>query len=206
MYLAEKESGVHSTYYFRNCTLDTELINMMLNDGFEVGFHYETLANYVMSRNIAVLKDDDIEVARSLLKDEIKDFEKRINHKIVSAASHGHPANGLIGYSNNYLLEGQNNEDYGILFEAYDSDMYREYVKIHIMDAPVWMNYGFAYMDNPIDAINDGAEVIILLAHPNHWYGNKLRQAKDLTRLFLGTGKKYEVRKFKRIAINAKKC
>ena len=47
MYEIEKAHGVKATYFFRDRTIDKVIIKELINDGFDVGYHYETIANMV---------------------------------------------------------------------------------------------------------------------------------------------------------------
>lgn len=204
MLLVEKELGVKSTYYFRTCTIDKKLIDNMFELGFEVGFHYETLAAYAADKGIECFEEVDLNEAREQLKKEILEFQLAIGHKILSIASHGHALNTKMGYSNNYILENDDYVNYGIMFEAYDRDMYKKKIDCHIMDGHICFNYGFAYENNPIEAINENKKNIIFLAHPNFWYGDRMRQAKDFIYYIMGKGDKYKIRSFKRLAKGSK--
>ena len=170
MYLLEKRLGVHSTYYFRNSTIDLDLMNQMIDSGFEVGFHYETLSDYATDKNLDNITKEDIERCRAVLKAEIQNFNSKIKKPISSIAGHGSPKNIEIGESNNVIIESQNYEEFGIEFEAYDKELYANYVKTHIMDANIRRNYGFSYSETPMDAIDRKEKNIVFLAHPNHWY------------------------------------
>ena len=90
MYNLEKKYHVHSTYYFRKSTVDINLMNDMIDAGFEVGFHYETLSDYAIENNLNHVTEKDIEICRIRLKQEIEEFNKLIKKPIYSVASHGH--------------------------------------------------------------------------------------------------------------------
>lgn len=199
MYEGEKECGVVSTYYFRHSTIDLPLMQEMQENGFEVGLHYETLAEYAEEKELNFVNDEDIRICRERLKKEIEGFNKLLLKPMKSICSHGAAANARIGCSNNVLIEGECYEDYGILFEAYDRVMYEQYVDEHIMDNTMGTNYGFSYAANPIDAIESGKQNIIFLAHPNHWHQDLFRSIKDIAKLLLGRCTYTSDRTFKRI-------
>lgn len=201
MFLKEKALGVTSTYYFRFSTIDVELIKKMEDAGFEVGFHFETLANYANEFGIERIDEISIEKVQEKLKMEIDKFEKTTNITIKSLASHGHPLNRKLGYSNNYILENESYSKYNILFEAYDKELYNKYIDSHIMDNNICFNSGFSYNENPIEEIDNKKARIVFLSHPNYWYGNNVRKVKDLVYFFSGRGKKYQPTTFKRIAL-----
>lgn len=197
MFEHEKKIGVKSTYYFRKTTLDIDLIKEMEAAGFEVGFHFETIADYVIENNLEKLGEEDLQKCKERLKAEIEE-QKKI-YKLRSICSHGAPENVKIGVSNNVLTEGEDYSYYGILFEAYDKDMYRN-VDVHIMDDNIRHGSGFAYASNPIDAINSDAKKIVFLSHPNHWYETFKDKLHNLICIVLGKYYNESKREFKRIA------
>lgn len=198
MFEIEKNNNVKSTYYFRWNTIDLDLIKQLDKNGFEVGLHYETLALYCEKNNITKVDDNVLEKCRQLLKDEIKEFEHKTNVKVQTIASHGHPKNLEIGLSNNVLLEEEKYSDYHIISESYDKSVYKN-VNTHIMDTNILYNYGFAYKQNPIESILKGDNIIIFLAHPDHWKYDFKTRIKMVIKLFIGKYNTSTNREFKRI-------
>lgn len=201
MFNLEKKFHVHSTYYFRKSTVDINLMNDMIDAGFEVGFHYEKLSDYAIENKLNRVTEKDIEVCRERLKQDISEFNKLIKKPIRSVASHGSKKNGEIGKSNNVLLIDQKYKDFDILFESYDEEMYSKYVDTHIMDGSLRINSGFSYKQNPIDAISaqGGNRNIIFLSHPNHWYKTFPQWIWNIIALLLGKYTDGTVREFRRI-------
>lgn len=199
MFTVERNLGVHSTYYFRDSTIDVSLMNEMIEAQFEVGFHYETLSNYAKEHSLNKLSIKDIEICRSKLKKEIQNINELLNSPITSVASHGDKKNREIMLSNNVLLEGQDYNDYGILFEAYDENLYNNYVDVHIMDNNIRRNFGFSYSVNPIEAISDNYTNIVFLSHPNHWYNSWKRIIYDMAAFLVGRYDSVPRGKFSRI-------
>ncbi len=202
MFLRENSLGVHSTYYFRKSTIDIPLMNQMIANGFEVGFHYETLSDYAIANNLDHITDSDIEVCRNQLKNDIKEFNQLIDMPVKSIVAHGAKKNIEIGESNNVLLEGQKYEDYGVLFEGYDEDFYEHHVDSHIMDGNIRRNYGFSYESNPLTEIENGKKNIVFLSHPNHWYKTFPQSCWELTAFILGRCSYHPTMEFKRIMKN----
>lgn len=199
MYNLEKKYHVHSTYYFRKSTVDINLMNDMIDAGFEVGFHYETLSDYAIENNLNHVTEKDIEICRIRLKQEIEEFNKLIKKPIYSVASHGHKKNAELEKSNNVLFKNQKYEDFNILFEAYDEAMYSQYVDTHIMDGSLRINSGFSYRQNPIDAISSQDRNIIFLAHPDHWYKTFPQWVWNMTAYLMGKYVEESAREFQRI-------
>lgn len=200
MFKIEKELGAHATYYFRHSTVDKILVQEILDAGFEVGLHFETISDWAESRNIEFAKNVDIEACREILRKEISDFKREYNPNMVSICSHGAPLNAKLHLSNNVLLECQNYKDFGIEFEAYDADLYNHYVSYHIMDTNIRNNNGFSYKSNPIDGISEQKQNIIFLAHPEHWLFSFKTWLKNLILFALGKFTLSTEREFVRIA------
>ncbi|OSB14035.1 hypothetical protein [Clostridium botulinum] len=169
MFEIECKKKVYSTYYFRWETFNKELINNINQNEFEVGLHYETLAEYCIKNNILTVNKEQIDECREILRQEIIDFNKKANVKVKTVANHGHPYNIHLKVSNNILLEDRDYRYFGVELEAYDKKLYEDYIVTHIMDNNIMGNYGFSYKSNPIEAIKRGDKVIVFLAHPEHW-------------------------------------
>ena len=120
----EKSLNIKSTYYFRLCTVNKHLnlIKELLNENFEVGYHYEEPAQF-MKRNkikkISNLKKYYYEIQEEISKN-IKIFENRIDHKIYSICSHGDWINNKYGFVNSEFINSTFLKSLNILFEAYD--------------------------------------------------------------------------------------
>lgn len=199
MFEAERDVNVKSTYYFRFSTIDKELIKEMLDSGFEVGLHFETIADYAKAHNIKDKSEIDIELMKQQLKEDIRKFEEIIGHKTFSCCSHGTPENSKLGISNNAITEHADLLEFGLGFEAYQKEMY-EFVDCHIMDGSIIRNFGFSYADTPITAVENGYVNIIFLSHPNHWYFPLKKKMRLLGGLLLGKGEmKKAQRKFLRV-------
>lgn len=197
MFLLEKELDVKSTYYFRKSTMDMDLIKEMEKAGFEVGFHFETISEYMIENKMDYIEEDDLNKCRERLKRDI-DVQKEL-YALKSICSHGAPENSKIGISNNVLTENGNYAFYGIQFEAYDKELYKN-VDVHIMDENIRHGCGFAYKSNPIDAINENVKKIIFLAHPNHWHETLYDKVYNTVGMLLGRYYLDSNREFKRIA------
>ena len=203
MYEIEKKIGVKSTYYFRWSTFDYEFIQELNQNGYEVGFHYETIASYCEEKGITHVDGNILKECRQRLKDEIAEFNKKANLKIKTIASHGHPKNILLKVSNNVLLSDRDYEAFGITSEAYDEVFYRNCVQSHIADCDILTNYGFIYDTNPMREISAGKTVIVFSAHPVHWYYEPKKQLINLIRLILGKYTTAPNKEFIRIAGNS---
>jgi len=202
LFETEKSLGVRSTYYFRFSTIDKLLIDEMIEAGFEVGLHFETISDIIREQQLTDKNQLKMDYAFERFREDIRRFEEITGHKILTCCSHGAPENVKLGISNNSLTEGTNLSDYGIQFEAYDKDMYSKDVDCHIMDATLLFNYGFSYVDTPISAVNHQYQNIIFLSHPNHWWKPMgfNERIKPLIFMLMGKATYYTGRQFKRIS------
>jgi len=201
MFELERNAGLTSTYYFRFSTIDVPLIHEMINEGFEVGLHYETVSDYIRENGCTDKKQINLKQMRERLSKEIRSFEDIIGYKTTSCCSHGAYENSKLEISNNVLTEKQNMDDFGLKFEAYSAELYEKYIDCHIMDNDVIYNYGFSYKDTPISAIIQNKQNIVLLAHPKHWfYDTPARQIWKVIALILRRATYSTERSFKRIA------
>lgn len=199
MFELENKIKCKSTYYFRFSTIDKELIQEMFDNGFGVGFHFETISDYIKENGYVDKNQIDIELMRLRLKQDIQKFEETIGHKIFSCCSHGAAENIKIGMSNNTITETADMRDFDIEFEAYSKSLY-EYVDCHIMDQDIVYNFGFSYADTPISAIDNGYNNILFLSHPNHWYYTYYERLRRMRTVAVGRAKfKEATREFVRI-------
>lgn len=201
MFEAEKAIGVTSTYYFRDSTVDIALIREMLASGFEVGYHYETLATLYAQKHITSKADIDIEAARQQFCCDRERFEQRIGQKIFSCASHGAPENAILDVSNNIIFENIAPCVLGVEIEAYDESLYTNYIDYHIMDGPITHNFGFSYhCTNPLVGIAQHKKAIVFLAHPCHWHSGARRYIINWLIFLTGRATYSTMRTFRRIA------
>lgn len=174
----EERAGVHSTFYFRWTTADTDLITKIRRAGSEVGFHYETLSRYAILHNLterSQITEGVIWLCKAMLVEEIVQFQARFG-PIISIAAHGSVRNRELSISDDILVEGQNLAPYGIEFTAYGKDILVQFDD-YISDA-----WGGGWHDDksPIQSLDQDLRTICLLTHPNNWnYG----LAKDLHQL-----------------------
>lgn len=199
MFELERRLGVEAGYYFRWSTFERELAREMVESGFEVGLHYETLGRYCRDKGVERVTPEIIESCRELLREEIRRFNRELGSEIRTAACHGMQKNRELMVSNNILLEGEDCTDFGLRAGAYDRTLYEEKNPVHIMDNNLLYNYGFSYSSELLEEIERGSRLIILLTHPIHWKMDLLRRVKMLAKLVLGKMVKSSTRKFIRI-------
>lgn len=187
MFEIESKYGVRSTYYFRDSTVEEELVNVIHRGGADVGYHYETIAYLVQNGTIRRKNDIDINAARENFKNEFESFQKRVGFGVDTCAAHGAPENIKLGVSNNIIFEDIDPQLLGVRFEAYDPNLIAK-ISCYTSDSGIMYNYGYAYSTQPLEAIQKGEQVICFLSHPNHWYMSFYERLKKLVRMVIGKG------------------
>lgn len=170
MFEVERRLQVHASYYFRHLTMKPALIKRILHEGFEVGLHYETLALEMKRLRLTDKKEISPEIlclCRQQLAKEIQDFRMAFG-SMTSLCSHGAAWNRKLGTPNYVLVDESFKKDHNILFEAYDESLQGR-ITAYISDASVTDNSAWRYGKSPVEAIEQGDSVILLLTHPEHW-------------------------------------
>lgn len=173
----EKKLGIRSSFYFRLNTIDVELMKELHNSGFEVGYHYEELAQYckdfkIKNWNTVVTKLPEIQskFAANFIK-----IEKSVGFKIKTIASHGDFVNRKLGHPNHELIDQNLMIKLGIDLECYNSEMLKK-MDVMLSDKP----YPQFYRDkSPDNALDEKTNVIYLLSHPRHWHVARWENTKD---------------------------
>jgi hypothetical protein len=181
MYRIEKAIGARATYYFRWRTMNIGLMRQMLQDGFEVGLHYETLATYCKKHNLRRSEEINATILKTcfaILKDEITRFKKLFG-EVQTIASHGDKRNRLIGIPNHVILNHGDPSELGILFEAYDPAILKQF-GVYISDSSIAENFAWKYTMTPSEAISRKISPICLLTHPEHWHFRPSKKFRSL--------------------------
>lgn len=185
LFQIEKKYKVKSSYYFRLCTLDVDLMNEIEEYGSEASYHYEELATFAKKHNIkdpAVLRERLPEIRDDFLKN-FQLLERRLGRKMVTVASHGDFANRRLKLSNTEILRCPMLRDAcGIECEAYDEELLGHF-GVYISDRPPPQYY---YPISPLDAIRNHSRVY-LLTHPRQFDTNWKENTKsNLVRFYEG--------------------
>lgn len=119
----ELEAGARSSFYFRWSTAEAHerLIQRLLRDRFEVGYHFEEAATVAKRRALA--SRPAVEARRDEIADLIRrncaTFRERWNPDLESISSHGDWANRRLGVANNEFVTPELLAACGLQFEAY---------------------------------------------------------------------------------------
>jgi hypothetical protein len=166
MFETEKSLSTRATYYFRWHTSNSKIINQITKCGWEVGLHYETLANYAIEHKIRrreEITSTVIEDCRKILKEEIRKFKESFG-EIYTVSAHGAAKNRTLGVSNRMLLEGEDLSEYGIVAKAYGEE-WREWVDIGVVDTGNTWRSGVSLWRE----IELGYQTIYCSIHPCWW-------------------------------------
>jgi hypothetical protein len=164
----EKKYGVKTTYYFRLCTINLEVMKEIHNYGADCGYHYEEIADYAKDKRITSpdLINKHFTEIQDIFKNNLIDLENKCGFKIKSIASHGDFANRKLGIPNHKLITNEILNTLGVTFEAYQPEFLDNYT-INISDCGLPKMYKGEI--SSIEAINKDLKVIHLLVHPKHW-------------------------------------
>ena len=183
MFAIEQELGITSTYYFRRCTADPDLMHAIHASGSEVGYHYEEISDHVKARGLRRAEEvlPAMESLRRQFLQNLEAFENRLGAKVHTVAAHGDFANRRLGLANTTLMSPQLRQAAGIRLEAYDGLLTGQ-VSFRATDA---MYPGLWKPSSPIEAVATQSPVILFLAHPRHWQRAPLHRFHiDAQRLF----------------------
>ena len=164
----QQKYGIHSSFYFRLCTVNLDVMRKVAESGSDCGYHYEELADYVKKHHILKKEEalQQLPAIQAQFKQNFRELEQRCGFKIKYIASHGDFANRKIGIQNHQLITREVMNECGIVFEAYQKEFTDTY-SINISDR----GYPVFYKGeiSPEHAIEKGIERIHLLMHPKHW-------------------------------------
>ncbi len=181
---AEAEVGAHSTFYFRWSTVGAHerLVRRLLDDGFEVGYHYEEGATIAKRRGLAsrvAVADRHGEIA-DLVHANCAVFRARWNPGLASIASHGDWINRRLGFANHEFVTPELLEVCGLRFEAYGPRILGR-VDAYVSDVSTPPARWLAG-DGPAD-IQAGRDTVCMLTHERRWHPNRRAGvAADLNR------------------------
>lgn len=182
----EAALGVQATYFFRLRTAapHAELIRRLLEEGLEVGYHYEEAATVAKRRGLGTREQvlaHAGEIA-DLFRSNVAAFRARWNPHLDSIASHGDWVNRRLRVTNAELLSAELLDELGLAFDARQADLMAKadaYVSDVARPPSRWKDdYGLA------DAMRDGRQRIYMLTHERQWHGSPgVNIREDLLRL-----------------------
>ena len=181
----EKKYNVHTTFYFRTCTFNKQLMQEINEFGSEVGYHFEEIATYA-KKNKLKSKDDilkNMSNIQELFENNIKEFEKEFNIKLLSIAAHGDFINRKYDIANNALFDKKLRKKYPDIVEAYD-DKVEANLDARISDE-VYPN--FWKPNSPFEDIKKKKRNMLILIHTRWWNKAPIERIKgEVSRVIEG--------------------
>ena len=191
MFDIEKSLGISSTYYFRLCTLNKNLIDYIKNNDAktEISYHFEEISTFAKEQGICAKDDIDknIDIIRDKFKINLTSVRENYKIECSTIASHGDFVNRKMGVINNYLLNSDLRKELNILLEAYDSELMMD--SVYISDG----KFNLLQKNNSIidEAIDQKKNKLYILVHPRTWASAPIERLKvDLKRY--KEGKSYD--------------
>jgi hypothetical protein len=161
----EDDLGVRSSWYFRWRTAHPAVVSALSRNGFEVGFHYETLTRNALERGSSGPVDEALlEQSRSDLRNEISAFADLFG-PLRSVVPHGDSR--IPDVHNAELLQGQDCTEYGIEFDANEAMRGRQLA--HWLTDRTSAEGGWKDGIDPAGLFAAGVSPILCVAHPNNW-------------------------------------
>lgn len=181
MFEIEKKYNVKSTFYFREKTLDDNLIKDIIDYGSEFGYHYEEIATYVKKNKIKnrekIVKD--MPIIKRQFDSNLKSIEIRYNTTIKSVAAHGDFINRKYNITNNMIFDEKSHSN---VIEAYDKRIEGK------LDARISDDFGPRYWKPQVpEKIIGENNNILILVHTRYWNKSPIERFKeDACRLIEG--------------------
>jgi hypothetical protein len=181
MWRIEQRLGVVGSYFFRRSTWDVGFMRELAAAGYEVGYHYEELADLVKEQGATTTAQARalIAAARERLCARIGELRATSELPLAVLAAHGDFANRAVGVSNVELLADETTRArIGVRLEAYDVERHVSARSSDEIPPVAWVP------EDPILAIQRGERVVEVLIHPRSWGGAPAANARaDLVRL-----------------------
>ena len=177
----EKLMNIKATYYFRLSTINKEFMKEIVEYGSEVGYHYEELAQYCkkhkqITTNYA--KEHIAEIQKEMIKN-ISNIQAENNLKLYSIASHGDFVNRKINIINKIIYDEVLQSKLGLI-EAYDIEQWIDFRTADRM-------YPICWKEDPMYAIEQGKNKVLVLTHPRWWASAPISRLKlDIQRAIEG--------------------
>jgi hypothetical protein len=163
----EKKHQIHTSYYFRLCTVHIPIMKEVLAHGSDCGYHYEELASYAKRNKIKSAEEiqKHFDEIRKEFKHNLSVLETQLGSKIQYIASHGDFANRKLKMPNHSFINREVLDENGLVFEAYDAEFVDNY-SINIMDAGGPNFYTGSV--SQLEALSH-YQIVHLLLHPKNW-------------------------------------
>lgn len=152
---------LHASEYNLLSFGNINIVKQLISIGCEVGLHTELED----AGGICGLDKEDV------LRHELQLFETVFGIKIHGTASHG----DLTPYNNLDFWKERQASSFGLLYEAYDSDLWNNCRYVSDSEWIRWKAYENGVLlegdrRTPIEHIDEAPRILHLLTHPESWY------------------------------------
>lgn len=172
----EQRFGINASYFFRRCTWNPRIMNMLNRRGNEVGYHYEELSDYAKAKHLKNLSEvlDKIGAIKQQFASNLANLRLTVDFDLTAMASHGDFACVKMDTGNDELLKDHElRARMGVEYEVYDEALMLKY-GLHISDWPAPEGY---FPKSPKEAIQ-ASESFLFLSHPRWWIPDALGNLK----------------------------
>jgi len=161
----EYKYGAASSYYFRLSTVNYQFMREVERKGGEASYHYEEIATYCYEKRIKnkLLIDANLADIQSIFINNYNSFKEKSRLPCLIVASHGEFVNVRLGIPNKYLINNEIKFELGIIREAYDDE------HINKLTCRIADHSSQFFIEEAINAIENGENVLELLIHPRQW-------------------------------------
>lgn len=172
---AWSKTGAVGTFFLRLHAPNYNLLNIgnlqiarsILSSGCEVGLHTE----------LEDIKGFLAVDPATVLREEVDLLESFLSTKIVGSASHG----DMTAFNNLDFWRSHKAADFGLLYEAYDSQLWENCRYISDSEWTRWKAYDNGTLRpndrrSPVEHMSEGLPVICLLTHPESWYDHYIHE------------------------------
>ena len=171
----EKKYNAKCSSYFRNSTMNMNLMRSIELAGGEATYHYEEIASWCYKRHVTSKEEvlANLDLIRDLLIDNVKTIRKSTGLPILTISAHGDYVNKKLNIDNSILIDKKTYKILGIICDAYD-DRYKQLLtcRVHDHNDP-------HFVIHALEVIEREEYVLELLTHPRQWNSPILLNAKE---------------------------
>lgn len=176
----EQSLDCRASYYFRQSTMNADVIRQLAQAGVHVSYHFEELADYAKQHRLRTpaAVQTAMPAIQAMFAEKLADFRKRFNLPADIVCSHGDWMNRHLRMPNHTLLQDQTlRQQLGIRSECYDDNVMTPF-SCYLSDSnpPHYWVRG-----EPLALIREGVTPLGILTHPKSWRAHWPSNLSELT-------------------------
>lgn len=178
MWALDLRLGVRSTYFFRQSTVDIQMMREIGEAGGEASYHYEELAALIKRYRLRTREQalERLPEARWHFATNLDRLRAQTGLPMRVVASHGDFANRRLGIANWELLaDPAFRRQVGVDLDPYDAP-FLERLPLRFTDVP---HPRYWSPSSPEAAIRACEPVVSILVHPRHWRTDRGGNSRD---------------------------